>query len=279
MKRCLAVLLMSTVCVFAGWPALAAAAEKKPSPWEKYNVNLGVFFATVDSTARVGTPSAGVDFDVEDTLGLGSGNNAFRINAAWRFTENRRHRVDFDWFSLNRSGSTTLGRDLDINGMTFPAGAYVSSKLNLDLYRASYSYSIVQDDRVDLAVSAGLYIAPMSLDVNASGGFTGSVSQSITAPLPVIGLRADFAITPKWFLRSKFDVFYVSIDNYTGYISDIQVAGEYKAFKHVGFGLGIDTMHLAVEAESGTSVPGVDFDGKFSFQYAGIYAYTKLYFD
>ena len=94
-----------------------------------------------------------------------------------------------------------------------------------------------------------------------------------------MGLRADFAITLKWFLRTNFDVFYISIDDYEGLLSDVQIAAEYKAWKHVGFGLGFDTMHLNVDAESDTSVPGVDAAGSFSFDYAGIYAYTKIYFD
>lgn len=279
MKRHLAILLFSITCAVAARPALADEKAMESSPWERYSANLGVFFATVDSNVRVGTTSVGADFDVEDTLGIGSGNNVFRIDASWRFTENRRHRIDFTWFSLNRSGSTTLGRDLDLDGTTFPQGATVSSSIELDIFKGAYSYSFIQDDRLDLAVSGGLYVAPMSIDVTATGGFSGSARQSATAPLPVIGLRADIAITPKWFLRSGFDVFYVSVDDYTGYLTDVRLAGEYKAFKNVGFGLGFETMHLQVEAEESTGVPGVDFDGKFEFDYAGIYAYTKVYFD
>lgn len=279
MKRRAASLLLSIACVFAALPVHADEHDAKASPWERYYANLGIFFATVNSTVRLGTPSAGVSFDVEDTLGIGSGNNAFRIDAGWRFTKSRRHRVDFTWFSLSRDGSTTLGRDLELDGQTFPAGATVSSTLDLDIFKGSYSYSFLQDDRVDLAVTAGLYVAPISINVTSSGSFTGSAQQSLTAPLPVLGLRADFVIAPKWYLRSSFDVFYVSIDDYTGFITDVQVAAEYKAFKYVGFGLGFDTMHLNVEAESSTSVPGVEFNGQFGFDYAGIYAYTKVYFD
>jgi len=279
MKRCLPLCLISIVCVFAVRPVPAAETAKESSPWEKYSANLGIFLATTNSTARIGSTNAGVEFDVEDTLGLGTGNNAFRIGAAWRFTENRRHRVDFSWFRLKKSGSRILTNDLEVDGMTIPAGSGVSSETKLDLYRGSYSYSFLQDDRIDLAVVGGLYVAPMSININGTSGFTGTVEQSFTAPLPVVGLRADFALTPKWFLRTNFDVFYISIDEYTGFLTDVQVAAEYKAWKNVGFGLGFDTMHLEIEAESNTSVPGVDASGEFGFDYAGIYAYTKIYFD
>ena len=279
MKRCRVLWLISIVCVFAGRPALADESDKESSPWERYSANLGIFLATTNSTARIGSTSAGVEFDLEDTLGLGTGNNAFRLGVAWRFTENRRHRIDFSWFRLKKDGSRVLSRDLETDDITIPAGSGVSSEVKLDLFRAAYSYSFFQDDRFDLAVIGGLYVAPMSITINGTSGFTGTVDQDFTAPLPVLGLRADFALTPKWFLRTSFDVFYISIDDYEGLLSDVQIAAEYKAWKHVGFGLGFDTMHLNVDAESDTSVPGVDAAGSFSFDYAGIYAYTKIYFD
>ena len=279
MKRWLALCLISIVCALAVTPVSAAETTKEPSPWEKYSADLGIFLATTNSTARLGSTSAGVEFDVEDTLGLGSGNNALRLGFSWRFTENRRHRVDFNWFRLKKDGSRVLQNDIEADGTTIPAGSTVSSELKLDLYRGAYSYSFFQDDRFDMAVVGGLYVAPMSINITGTSGFSGTLDQSFTAPLPVVGLRADFALTPKWFVRTNFDLFYISVDDYTGFLTDVQIAAEYKAWKHVGFGLGIDTMHLAVEADRDTSVPGVNASGEFTFDYAGIYAYTKVYFD
>lgn len=279
MKRCRASCLILVMCVFAGRPALADETSKETSPWERYSANLGIFLATTNSTARLGSTSAGVEFDVEDTLGLGSGNNALRVGAAWRFTDNRRHRVDFGWFGLKKDGSRVLQNDLEVNGTTIPAGTGVDSEIKLDLFRGSYSYSFFQDDRFDLAAVAGLYVAPMKITITGSGGFTDTVEQSFTAPLPVVGLRADFALTPKWFLRTNFDVFYIEVDQYTGFLTDVHIAAEYKAWKHLGFGLAFDTMHINVEASGDTGVPGVNTSGEFGFDYAGIFAYTKLYFD
>lgn len=271
--------LISAAFVVAAWPASAEETEKGATPWETFSLNLGVFVAEAGSDVRLGVPAVGIDIDVEDTLGFDTTTVAFRTDAFWRFTKNKRHRVDFNWFALNRDGSATLFRDLEIGGTTFPTGSTVQSKLDLDLFKGAYSYSFIQDDRIDLAASVGLYVAPFSFDIASQGAFTGRVAESITAPLPVVGLRADVAITPKWFLRSSFNLFYLSIDGYTGFITDVQVAAEYKAFKYVGFGLGVDALHLEIEAEKGTDVPGVDFTGKFGFEYVGVYAYTKFYID
>ena len=64
MKRCPALYLLSIVCVLAVRPVWAAETTKEPSPWEKYSGDLGIFLATTNSTARLGSTSAGVEFDV-----------------------------------------------------------------------------------------------------------------------------------------------------------------------------------------------------------------------
>lgn len=279
MRKSSGLLSVLLVCLSAAGTVSAQESEKKASPWERFSLDLGAFITTTRSSVRLGSTSAGADIDVEDTLGIGSGNTALRLDAYWRFTENRRHRIDFAWFTVRRDGSTQLGRDIEIDGTTYPAGSAVSTEFDLDVFRTSYSYSFIQDDRLDLAVSGGLYVAPISFSINATGGFSGSASEDVTAPLPVVGLRADIAITPKWYLRTGFDVFYLSYDEYTGFLTDVRAGVEYKAFKNVGFGLGFETMHLEVEATSGTSVPGVDFSGSFEFDYAGLYGYMKFYLD
>lgn len=55
----------------------------------------------------------------------------------------------------------------------------------------SYSYSFFQDDRVDLAVSIGVYVMPIDFGVKVSGVLDEGGSEKFTAPLPVFGLRLE----------------------------------------------------------------------------------------
>lgn len=136
------------------------------------------------------------------------------------------------------------------------------------------------DERIDVSLGVGLYIMPIEF------GFTGTVNgvgqtkieESITAPLPVVGLGFDFALTPKWFVRQQAELFYLSIDDYTGSIANLLFALEYIPWKHFGFGLGVDWMQVAVEAKNVTDVPGVDFTGNVEFSYLGLQLYLKTYF-
>jgi hypothetical protein len=256
-------------------------AMAEDTPWEKFSLDLGYFIANTDTGVRLGS-GLGLSVDMEDLLGLDSTDSAARVGASWRFTDNRRHRLDFQWFSFRRDGSNTVEEDIhykdeDGNDQVIEAGSYVESFFDFDIYQLAYSYSFFQDDRIDLAGSLGLYVMPIDFGINATGLFNVGGSETFTAPLPTLGLRADFAITPKWFFRSGLEVFYLEIGEFSGSILAVNVAIEYLPWKHFGFGLGFDSLNVNVDSD-GDDYPGIDFKGEVDFQYTGLQLYAKLYF-
>ena len=262
-------------------PAWAENPASHDTPWEKFNVNLGYFISNVDTNLSLGS-GVGLNVNVEDLLGLEGTSNVFRIDGSWRFTDNRRHRLDVTWFSFQRDGSKTIGQDIPIkdedgNPITIPAGTQVNSNFDLDIYRGRYSYSFFQDDRMDLAFSIGLYVMPIDIELKASGLVNVDESETFTAPLPTLGLRMDFAITPKWFVRSNFEVFYVEIKEFKGTLYESNVAIEYIPWKHLGFGLAANVFDLDIEAD-GEDYPGIDFKGELNFRYSGLLLYVKIPF-
>lgn len=261
----------------AGW---SEERDLEGQPWEKFGVNLGVFISAVDSSFRIGS-GVGLDIDVEDLLGLDSTNTVFRTDAMWRFSENRRHRLDFTWFAFRRDGSRQIAGDITIGDgddqTTIDAGTTVESFFDLDIYELAYSYSFLQDDRIDLAAGIGFYVMPMDFGLKITGLVDEAGSERFTAPLPVLGLRMDVALTPKWFLRSGAQVFYLEYDNFTGRVLEFRAAVEYNPWEHVGIGLGFDTLAVNVEAE-GEDWPGIDFKGNVEFNYAGLQLYLRIFY-
>jgi hypothetical protein len=175
--------------------------------------------------------------------------SVFRLDAFWRFSKNQRHRLDINWFSLHREGSRTVGTDIAIedpdgNEIQILDSSTVESYFDLDLYQGIYNYSLFFDDRLDIALKTGLYIAPIKMGLEATGFTETETREGFTAPLPTIGLRTDIAITPKWFLRSGTDVFYLKYNNYVGYIFSANAAIEYQPWKHIGIGTGFDVLQL-----------------------------------
>ena len=249
-------------------------------PWKRFSLNMGANFALSNSNVRLGTQGVGVGVDVEELLGLETRTTSFKVDGYWRFMKRRRHRLDFSWFSTRRSGENTLGRPIEVGDIIVDPGTTFNTTLNIDIFQVGYSYSFFQDERFDLAVGAGAFILPISFEFGARGA-GGSIdeftSESITAPLPVFNLRGDFAITPKWFLRTKVQLFYLELGEFRGGITDVNLGLEYMVFRNVGFGLNVEKLDLLVEAEGG-DYPGVDFVGRFEFDYLGAMLYLKFYF-
>jgi hypothetical protein len=222
-----------------------------------------------------------VNIDLEDMFGLDSEQTVFRVDGIWRFSDNRRHRLGLSWFSYKRDSTKRVLNNFDVEGpdgssITVPAGSTVESQFDLDIFKGAYSYSFIQDDRVDICASVGLYVMPVKAGLKAAGLVDVSESASFTAPLPVLGLRADIAITPKWFLRFGSEFFYLEYDNFKGALTNASTKLEYNPWKHVGLGLGVETFRLKVEAEGG-DYPGVDFNGDIEFNYTGVELYTKIF--
>lgn len=286
MNNKIKVLLIGVVASLAillhSFQAYAAQVDKPGhQPWEKFGANLGIFVSALDTSFRIGS-GVGLDIDVEEMLGLETSDTVFRTDALWRFSENRRHRLDFTWFSFKRDGNRQILDDITIedkdgNPITITAGTNVEASFDMDIYELAYSYSFIQDDRIDLAAGIGIYVMPMDYGLNASGAIETGGSEKFTAPLPVVGLRMDIAVTPKWFFRTATQVFYLEYEKFTGSVLEFRAAVEYKPWQHVGIGMGFDTFGVQLEAD-GEDWPGADFKGNVDFNYTGLQLYLRVFF-
>ena len=260
---------------------LMADDSVKDSPWEKFSFNLGAFFSTSSTDLRFGS-GVGVSIDVEEFLGLDTETSVFRLDSYWRFSDNRRHKVDFSWFSYNRSGDRTISEDITIKppegeDIVIPTGTKVESFYDFDIYQIAYSYSFIQDERLDIAGRFGLYIMPISFGLSATGLVDDEADQKFTAPLPSLGLKLDILIAPKWYYRNGFQFFYIQYENFTGNLLNFTTAIEYNPWKHVGFGLGLDALRMGLEAD-GEDYPGIDLRGNVEFDYTGVMLYGRFFF-
>ncbi|HKX45618.1 MAG TPA: hypothetical protein VJP77_02875, partial [Planctomycetota bacterium] len=259
-------------------PALAQdpLAAPAPSPWDRYSLSVGGILLGLDSTAQVGTSGVGAVVDLEGVLGLDSTTQALRLEGTWRFTENRRHELSLSWLDLGRSATRQVAEDVVIDDdTTLPAGSTVNSELGIELYRLGYAYSFFQDERIDVSASFGTYIAPIDVAYDAVGVASGQKSFDLTAPLPVFGIDLDVAFTPRVFLRTGLDLFYLKFDGFEGALVDSQVAVEWRPWRRLGIGLGYESFALELERKQGSDVPGVTFEGKVEFDYRGLLLYLK----
>jgi len=269
-----AAIVVALLIVFAPISSIAADST---GPWEKFNIQGGAFFAVLNNQVTAGTEGTGVVIDLEKATGLDTQSTVFRLGGLYRFGETRRHRVDLDYLYFNRNASKSVADNLVVNGQPINAGSNVETTFNFQIYRAAYSYSFFQDDRMDLAASIGLFVMPIKFELSVSGVGSKQGDFNFTAPLPALGLRGDFAVTPRWFIRTNLDVFYLEYQSFKGALVDTRIAVEYNPWEHFGFGLGFDNFRVKLEAE-GNDYPGVDFQGIVKSQFMGVQLYARYFF-
>ena len=281
MKRFILTMLICLMLSVTTSPVMGTEAEQQKSPWEKYSLMIGGFISTVNTSVSFGS-GLGICLDAEELLDVDSSNTVFRVGGLWRFTDTKRHRLDLSWFAYHRSGSSTVGNALEIEDpdgdiITIDPGAEVDTLINIDIFQLAYSYSFLQDDRIDLAATFGLFIMPIVIELEVSGGGSGEGILNFTAPLPTFGLRMDFVLAPKWFFRSGTQIFYLEYQEFKGSLLAMHGAVEYKPWDRVGFGLGIDSFTLKIEAKD-EDFPYIDLRGNVEFNYVGLQLYARIFF-
>lgn len=234
-------------------PALAADMVKSIEV-DPFNLSLGAYFVTrTNSTIRLdrttGPVSIGTSIDWERDLGGETSMTVPRIDGYYRFAP--KHRVDFSWYKIDRGGTIFTQRGIDFGNVSFPVGSPVESQFNTETIKLAYTYSFYRTPEIETSISAGLHVTKLEASLKAAGlGI--AESTSVTAPLPVFGFRLDYALTPKWWMRGKYELFFLdSVQSYSGALSDFTFAVEHRTFEHVGFGFGLNRSSLDLQVDDG----------------------------
>ena len=259
-------------------PVLAADKnERAYAPWSKFEVGLGWFLNDFNTDLRIDSKTLGLGtvIDLEEVLDLDEEISIWRVVGLYRFSQNGRHKIDFMLYDLSRDATRTLTQDIQFEDRVFTVGTTVDTIFDLHILKVAYAYSLILNETFDISVSGGIHFQDIKFQLEDLG--TGIEEElDLIAPLPVIGLRADFALTEKLFLKESLDFFYLRYENFKGRLIDFNLAVEYKIRDQVGVGLGWESNRIEVEAEDDDAP--LDLIGKLDFWYSGVWLYTKVYF-
>jgi hypothetical protein len=263
-------------------PPVVTAEEIEKKPLEERLTIRGGWAHVWGANTTVTVPGpngiVGTSLNFSDTLGGNSTNDAFRVDALWRFNE--KHAAQFAWYRVAFSGQNTLQDDISVGDALIKANASTNSSLSFNMYRAMYQYSFYRNDQVELAVVPGLYLAKTNFMLAASGqvfvngsstssGFS-QTNENITLPLPSVGVLANYQISPKLLTQIRTDFFYLKIGNFEGSMMEFYAGLEYRLLKQFGLGAAYD--RLVVNAQSNSS-NGFTADMNWNL----LYLYGTLY--
>jgi hypothetical protein len=180
-----------------------------PNMYRKLGASVGAAFdSNFDTSVEVGADTAvGATLDLEALLGLDEKNFLVRVDSHYSFSP--RHRVDVSVYDIGRGGPRTIAGDIQVGQAVIPAGE-VNTSLDTRIVKAAYRYNFVVDERTAIGTSFGLHTMGIDFQV-ASSEFEVSERFRVTAPLPVIGLHGEYALSKRWKLRGSAELFQIDL--------------------------------------------------------------------
>lgn len=246
-------------------------------PREQFSVSFGGFLTSIKNDIIIGNEQLGlgVSLNVEDAFGLKTSTTVLRGDVEYALGKRKRSIIGLEYFGLYRSASKVLESEIEIDTMVYPVGTQLNSKFDLQIFKGDFDYAFYMDERIRIGASFGLFIMPISLSTD--GEQFSEFNAQITAPLPVLGLSTDFAITPKIHLKQRIEFLYLRFSNFEGVLTDLNVRLEYNPWKHFGFGLGFNSYDLDITITSESNI-NLDFIGTIESSFAGLLFYGKYFF-
>jgi hypothetical protein len=262
----LAVRTLAVALILSSASPIAFAEDDK-----KFSLSLGVFITDRDSYTSIGVSGdpTGTPVDLEGDLGLDTSDTVFRIDGYYRF--NDKHRIDVSAFDLSRTSTKTIEKEIDWNDTIFPIDTSVSGDFDLNIYKLAYTYTFMRRDKGYLGASAGLYIADIGTRISAPN-IADRAGGSVTAPLPVVGLRGEYRISDKWSFRASGEFFALEYQDFDGSLIDLYAGVDYQLFERAAIGVGINSVTIDLGIES------TQLNGELDWRYDGGLLFLKVDF-
>jgi len=283
MKKSLSYILLSALAGVLLLTGLGDALAQERLAWRddplgnRFVLGAGPFWARLDTKVRLdsstGVPGTLIDF--ESTLGMDENDLLPLMMGYYRISKN--HRITFEYFQLNRNGEAVNDEPIRFGDVTFPANLPLRSYFDVDVFALSYSYSLIHDEKKELAFNIGLQF--QDIETGIAGTLAGVIREDadVLAPLPTFGGTFDYAFNEKWVFTSLLGVFAIELDlgddsELVGEIVQFNAGVAYNAFKNVGFALQYNYFRVDVDVEDR------DWIGLLKYEWRGPVLAVVVYF-
>jgi hypothetical protein len=272
-----------TTAVILGLGVLGAATVATPATAQSLNDRVWVqgaaYWADIDSSARVdsiGAVTLGTDIDLESDLALEDKQTLPSFSAGWRITP--RLILAGDYYSLDRTGTVSAGREIVFDDATFPVAASITSALNSDIYRLTLGYAFIRNARFEAGAALGLHATNFELSLEGQASVGGAAvsatrrSREFLAPLPTVGLFANWQVAPRVAINGRVDYLSLAYGDYDGGVTNVQVGASYRFSRHVGIGAIYRFVDYNVDIEKDA------WTGSLAYQFNGPAIYLEVAF-
>jgi len=254
----LALLAMMAAGFAAGQPAALAT---HPALQDRWHFQLGIYTPNVDTTARLNGAGGlvGTEVSFEEDLGFTERNDMPAVLASVRLGE--RWKIEAEYLSLRRDNSRALSRTINWGDNAYTVGTTVNSQFSSDIFRLSAGYSFVRDAQKEFGATLGLHTTDFKMTI-AAAGIGGDTGEAL-APLPTLGFYGAYALTPRWLLSGRVDIFSLQYQEYDGSLTNVTAGVDYRLFR--SFGLGAAYRYIDYDL----NVTKSKFNGGINYRFSG----------
>jgi hypothetical protein len=225
--------------VLALFATLTHAEDYLSPTEERVRLSLGVAHLSNHTELQIdnGAGVPGTLLNAEDQFGLDKSDYEAKVQAMVRVGE--RHRLRFDYFSLDRSAQTTLTQPIVFRDVTLLPGDPLHSDLSIRTFGISYEYSFLHGDRYELAATIGLNDTDISARARVQTQ-TRHIEQSEdqAGPFPMLGLDATYVVSKRFYFDGRAQYLRVRIDDLDGSLGIYELDGLYRLRPNISFAVG-----------------------------------------
>lgn len=259
----------------------ALAAEPIPPGEEQFKFFVGGVVANINSSIGLdGTANNGTLVDLESPSGNKNA-TTWVLGGTWRFAS--KHRISGTYFRTTKDRTLTIDKTITIGDDTLVPPTTLESEASNRFLFATYRYSFVKNQDVEIAGQLGAYINKFDVDltgnakVQNSGGATTvtrnvSYSPGVTVPMPLIGATIEWFATPNFTVGGGLSGMKAKIGDVDGSVYVATVSAEYMFTRNLGAGLSF--MHTDVDVD----VTKNTFNGQINWRNDNLLFYGLLKF-
>jgi len=271
-------LVVFVLCCAVPKPILAEDAEDlHPYLESGFSIDLGIFYPDRELDLRVNGTASGINDEIhfDEEVRLDSADNTFSAEFAWRFRG--KWSIVGQYFKSTDTARAVLEEDIEWGDVVFGAGSSAAVGSEFSLTRIFFGRQLDTSRSHDVGIGGGIhwleigsFIEGEILVNGTPAGARRSVSEG--APLPNIGVWYKYSISPRWALRTRFDLLSANIGDYEGLLVNAGLGLNYQAFEHVGIGLSYNYFELDVKINKS------GWRGNIETTYDGLYVYASVYY-